>query len=219
MDCYKDEFILNYWNYFLSLENELIDIERIIPFDNINSHTFSMHYMKIYFSLCSEIDVILKDFIEFNGWFSFSKTDGNFGKYKEIILNQIPNFANEVIIFLDKEEIMPFNNWNSNVKPTWWDDYNCIKHNRTLKFNGIESYKKANQENIINAFCALYQIEMYFYKYIIDKNNNNDKLRMPVPQSKRVRIKNWSDNTLLIDNRYILYINDQGNLMLQGALN
>jgi len=212
-----DDFVTNYWNYFLSLEDEFINIETIIPVDDTNNNTFSINYMKIYFALCSEIDVIFKEFIEYNGWYTFSSSDGNFGKYKDIILQQLPKFTNEIIIFSEKKEIKPFNSWDSNMKPIWWEDYNNIKHNRTLKINGFESFKRANQENILNAFCALYQLEMYFYKSIIDKNNNRSKLRMPVPQSKRIRIKDWPDNIPLIDNRYILYVKE-GNLILEGEM-
>ena len=186
----KEDFNLKYWNYFLLLEEEFIGIEKIIPVDDINKNTFSLNYMKIYFSLCSEIDVLFKEFIKYNDWFCFSEFDGNFGKYKEIILQEVPSFSSERILFSETKELTPFDNWNKNIKPTWWEEYNYIKHNRTTNNNGSENFKKANQENILNAFCALYQIEMYFYRSIIDSNNCSDKLRMPVPQSKRIRIKN-----------------------------
>ena len=195
----KEEFILVYWEYYLLLEDEFINIEKIIPVDTINKNTFSSHYMRILFSLCSEIDVIFKEFIEYNNWFTFSSANGNFGKYKDIILRNEPNFSNEVLMFSGARPLKPFDSWNSNTKPSWWDDYNNIKHNRTLKINGIENYKKANQENALNALCALYQIEMYFYKSIINKNNILDRLRMPVPQSKRIRIHNWQDNRELLE--------------------
>jgi len=217
MTCNIDDFETNYWKYFLSLEDEFISIETIIPVDDINNNTFSIKYMKIYLALCNEIDVVFKEFIEYNGWNTFSPSDGNFGKYKEIVLQQLPKFSNEIMIFSEKKEIKPFDSWNFNMKPTWWEDYNNIKHNRTLKINGFESYKKANQENILNAFCALYQLEMYFYKSIVDKSNKSGKLRMPVPQSRRIRIKDWPDNILLIDNRYILYVKD-GILKLEGEM-
>ena len=212
-----EDFVTNYWNYFLSLEDNFINIETIIPIDDLNNNTFSINYMSIYFSLCSEIDVIFKEFIEYNGWYAFSSSDGNFKKYKEIILQKLPNFANEIILFSEKKEIKPFNSWNTGMKPTWWEDYNNIKHNRTLNINGLASYKKANQENILNALCALYQLEMYFYKSIIDKSNTGKKLRMPIPQSKRIRIKDWPDNIPLIDNRYALYV-DEGTLFLEGEM-
>jgi hypothetical protein len=211
----NEDFIIKFWNYFLRLEDEFIDIEKIIPIDDINNNVFSMSYMKLLFSICSEIDVVFKEYIEYNIWYSFSNTDGNFRKYRDIINRQIPEFSNEVIIFSKTKELRPFGDWTNNKKSIWWENYNSIKHNRSLINEGSENYKKANQENILNAFGALYQVEMYFYKSIVDKNSYTEKLRMPVPQSKRLRIKNWQDNIELIDNRYIIYVND-GHLYLEG---
>ena len=216
--CNKNDFLDNYWNYYLLLEEEYIEIEKIIPVDDINNKTFSNKYMKILFSLCSEIDVLFKIFIEFNNWANFYNTDGNMGKYKEIITKNIPYFTNEILSFSGIKELKPFDNWNFDKKLTWWDDYNLIKHKRTLTTDDNENYKKANQENILNALCALYQLEMYYYKSIIDKNNDKDKLRIPVPQSKRIRIKEWKDNVALINNRYILYIKETGDLILEGSV-
>jgi len=216
MMCSKNDFLNNYWNYYLLLEEEYIEIERIIPVDDINNKTFSNSYMKILFSLCSEIDILFKIFIEFNNWANFSKTEGNMGKYKDIITKNLPYFSNEILVFSDTKELKPFDNWNLGKKLTWWDDYTLIKHKRTLTTDDKVNYKKANQENILNALCALYQLEMYYYKSIIDINNNKDKLRIPVPQSKRIRIKDWKDNADLIDNRYIQYIDEEGHLIIEG---
>jgi hypothetical protein len=213
----KNDFIQNYWDYFLMLEDEFLAIEKVIPIDEINKDTYSLYYMNLYFSICSEIDVLFKIFIKYNEWYNFNKDD-NIQKYKEIINQKIPDFKNKIIIFSIDKEIKPFENWNNDGKLIWWDNYNDIKHNRTFKSNNIENYKKANQENIINAFAALYQIEMYFFKNIIDKTDCKSRLRMPVPQSKRLRIKDWCDNIDLLDNRYILYINDEnGHLQLEGV--
>jgi hypothetical protein len=61
---------------------------------------------------------------------------------------------------------------------------------------------------------------MFLFKSIIDKIDDKSKLRMPVPQSKRLRIKNWCDNSELLDNRYILYVNEEnGHLYLEGEIN
>jgi hypothetical protein len=213
----KEDFIIKFWDFFLKLEDEFLDIEKIIPIDDINNNVFSMSYMKLLFSICSEIDVVFKEFIEYNSWNNFSNTDGNFGKYRDVINQQMPKFSNEIVLFSKTKELKPFDNWTKNKRPIWWEDYNNIKHNRSLINNGFENYKKANQENILNAFGALYQVEMYFYKSVIDGNNCKEKLRMPVPQSKRFRIKNWPDNIELIDNRYIIYVNeDDGHLYSEG---
>ncbi|MEJ5996449.1 hypothetical protein WG904_18620 [Pedobacter sp. Du54] len=212
----KEDFKIKFWDYFLALEEDFTSIEKIIPVDPQNTNTFSITYMKILFSICSEIDVVFKEFIEYNQWYSFTVNDGNIGKYKDIINLNLQDFSNEIIVFSKNIELKPFVNWKQNKKPDWWKDYNDLKHKRTLTNNGIENYKKANQKNILDALGALYQLEMYFYKSIIDTDNVVSRLKMPVPQSKRYRIKDWIDNIDLIDNRYIIYVKEDGHLWLEG---
>jgi hypothetical protein len=215
----KEEFVSQYWNYYLSIENEYLEVEKIIPVDEINGKTFSMSYSKLLLAICNEMDVIFKEFIEFNQWELFSKNNENFGKYRKIITTQLPNFSTEIILYSSTKEMKPFDNWKTDIKLDWWEIFTNIKHHRTSINNGVEYYKLANQKNILNALSGLYQIEMYFYKSILDKNNDTNQLRMPVPQSKRLLIKNWIDNADLIDNRYILYINqNDGCLHFEGEL-
>lgn len=54
-----------YWTFYLELENEFKQIEKYIPINETNNETFSYKYMKLLFSICSEIDTILKSFIKF----------------------------------------------------------------------------------------------------------------------------------------------------------
>ena len=53
-----------YWTFYLELENEFKQIEKYIPINETNNETFSYKYMKLLFSICSEIDTILKSFIK-----------------------------------------------------------------------------------------------------------------------------------------------------------
>lgn len=43
--------------------------------------------------------------------------------------------------------------------PTWWSDYNLVKHNRLSLDSADINYDKANLGNVISAFAALYVIE------------------------------------------------------------
>jgi hypothetical protein len=218
-----NDFVQTHWRYFLVLEGEYLEIEKIIPVDDINENVFSLKYMKLLFSVCSEIDILCKEFIEYFSGNSISKNEENMKHYSVKIKQKFPNFSNEIVEYSNndiKKQVKPFEDWNlPNTIIQWWNDYNDIKHKRTISDNNIHNYKKANQKNILKSLSGLYQIEMYFFKEIIDKESPNEKLRMPVPQSKRLRIKDWNDNVELIDNRYILYIDDDGYLILSGAIN
>lgn len=210
-----NDFRTVYWNYFLELEGEFLQIEKFIPVDDLNESTFSLRYMKLLFSICSEIDIVFKSFMEFNGE-SIDNVDMR--NYNSFIDNNFPNFSSESITCYENKIITPFKNWNDNDILDWWSDYNKIKHERTIERNGVKNYKNATQKNVLNALSGLYQLEMYFYKEIIDIEDFDAKLRIPVPQSKIFRINDWEDNQGLIDNRYILYINDNGDLILDGDL-
>ena len=49
--------------------------------------------------------------------------------------------------------------------PSWWSDYNKVKHNRILSVGSelnSTNYPKANFENLCSAFAALYILEKSF---------------------------------------------------------
>ena len=51
--------------------------------------------------------------------------------------------------------------------PKWWTAYNKIKHERTsLNSDGNKNYTKANLQNMIYSFGALYLLETIFMEYL-----------------------------------------------------
>lgn len=48
-----EEFEKTFWNYYLELEREYLEIERTIPFDETNYDTFSYKYMDLLWAICS----------------------------------------------------------------------------------------------------------------------------------------------------------------------
>ena len=47
--------------------------------------------------------------------------------------------------------------------PSWWNDYNQLKHNRVI------NYKLANLGNVLNALAGLYILELLYKDIIIEK--------------------------------------------------
>lgn len=43
--------------------------------------------------------------------------------------------------------------------PTWWSDYNNVKHNRIVSTSETNNFRKANLGNLSSAFAALYTLE------------------------------------------------------------
>ncbi len=205
----------SYWNYYIELENELLHISSYIPIDKLNENTFSFKYMKLIFSICSEVDTLFKEFMEFKG---IIKNQPRMDDYKMFMREYFPNFSSEIILCNRFDEFKPFENWDLNdSSPLWWKDYNDIKHFRTKKDSDMENYKKATQKNTLFALSALYQVETYLYKELIDKYDTNSSLKIPLPQSKIFRIKDWSENRELIDDKYLFEFNQDEKALIFHA--
>lgn len=56
----EQEFLSRYWNYYLNIEQSVIDLENYITFDERNFNCFSVEFIKMFQMICSEIDVVLK---------------------------------------------------------------------------------------------------------------------------------------------------------------
>lgn len=196
------EFEKTYWKYYLLLENDFLSTEKYVTLDNDNAKAFSMEYMKIFQMICAEIDVCAKVFCK--------HLQNDFGNdtlphYGKIILTKYPNLVNdEVLILPINESLTPWQGWawnegidkNGNVRingtgPKWWSEHNKVKHSRTLVDGSILNYKKANQNNVINALAALFQVEMYFYNLLAD--NENLERKTPLPKSKLFSIPRWTN--------------------------
>lgn len=179
-----EQFLTKYWNYYISIENDLIGIERYVTFDKRNFSTFSIEFIKLYQNICSEIDAVCKLI-----------TIGNdMSEYKKFLLtdsfySKIKNESVKIILLTNSDIFLkPFSELNEQAGLEWWGNYNSIKHNRVKNDNFI----KANLKNVLNALAALYILELYFYQHNFYKNN--DDYSVPNKKSKLFCINNLKDN-------------------------
>ena len=174
----RDEFCKLHWSYYLVLEKDFLDTERYISFefgDNYlydshqiidygNSNTFSNEFVKQYQAICSEIDVILKSICKELG----NTVANEMPQYTDLVLNQWSHLPDQKVKMKDIE-LQPLKNWSSNLvykSPDWWKPYNCVKHER------LENFRKANLKNVTNALAGLYILELYFVKFIGDRDRD-----------------------------------------------
>lgn len=181
------QFIKSYWNYYLELEEQLIQTKRFVDFDISNYKTFSIEYLKLLQATCSEIDVVAKIIAEkIDPKFS-SLENKNIQKWGYVIQKHFNEIQSKKVSFLNDFYITPWRNWmyeqyldkNNHIRyrlassaetPFWWTAYNKVKHERTSHYQkGKTNYCRANLENLISAMAALFVLETLF----IDQLNNN----------------------------------------------
>ena len=168
-------FERNYWGYYLELENQLLQIKRYVDFDKINFNTYSIEFLKLFQTICSEIDVVGKimahsanpDFSPedrqnniYKWWYEIQnvyklndelETDrqDNLKDYRCKFLDEIifyPWRNFEIEKYKDKKNATRFRLTNKSNTLTWWSDYNKVKHNRITLIN--------NRTKNINFFKA-----------------------------------------------------------------
>ena len=177
------EFIDIYWSHYLLLEKDFLSTKRYLEIDDLNGKAYSNEYLKQYQSICSEIDVLCKEFCKILN--ANSKAD-NIHKYCKEIIDYQTNFSTKKIYVANwQKTIQPWLNWNykisvdkngvsriSSTPPKWWTVYNKVKHQRTTampSYGNIPFYKLANQENIVSALGALFILEATCFICLVDK--------------------------------------------------
>lgn len=149
-----------YWDYFLSLEKDLVRCTDFVEFENSNFSTYSINFAKIIMATSAEIDTICKElcFLICN-----NRKARNIKKYAEIITQKYPKIV-EMDVSLQSYKITrrPFENWTKDNSPNWWIKYNKIKHDRTA------SYREASLINAIDSMAALLIIILY-YNFSVNK--------------------------------------------------
>lgn len=175
----KDEFLNKYWNYYLTLEEKVIHLQKYIEFEKENEPTFSNEIMGIYISICCEIDVLFK-------MISSPKGSSTIADYKEFICKD--DFYSQIIgekvslLSWGKMVYQPFEtlNFEKNSSPEWWKNYNEVKHSRIMNDN----YHKANLKNLLMSLGALYLLEIYYYNLMFSEKENIEEYNIPRNKSK-----------------------------------
>lgn len=192
-----NDFYQLYWKHYLDLENEVFELDKYCYITNDNDNTYSRKYLELILSICSEIDIVLKAICKIKDN-SFDPKNSGIDEYREIINNSFGSFKNEILCVTKTEyaDVTPFKQFSTQYSPSWWVDYNQIKHHRDENNN----FKKAKLGNVIRSLCALHLSLQYLaVSHFVDFDNiqeRNDNLG--ALYSKRIKIKGWS---------YISYFN------------
>ena len=162
MITYTDKNI--YWNYFISIEDDLYKLSRFIEFDQRNENVFSIELVRLLISSSSEFEVVAKELCNIK---DPSIRISNINDIRMNLSVFYPDIADlEIIIPRYGLKYQPLINWKTNKHCDWWSSYNAIKHQRNSK------YENANLKNVINSIGALYILNLYYYNALQEKNKN-----------------------------------------------
>lgn len=154
----QEIFLKKYWNYYLLLEEKVIELQKYVDFESDNLKTYSFEIQSKLVMICCEIEAIYKLIV--------GEEKKNVKEYIEEIMKkqEYKSIRDEQLhmIMFEKICFSPIQLATNMDKNGWWDTYNILKHNRYENNN----YKKANLGNLIYALGTLYILEIHYY------NNN-----------------------------------------------
>lgn len=174
----REDFVRNYWVYFIELENQLLETKKYAEFDSKNK-VYSREYLQLFQAICSEIDVIGKELASLINSGFVIDTNTNIKRWGYEIQKKYPDIKDTLVVFNAYMIQQPFKKWEyvenittdvngvkkRNLKLVydkaiqWWKDYNTVKHRRLGLVSNTKNYQLANQKNVILAFSALYILE------------------------------------------------------------
>lgn len=144
----------NLVSYYQSFEKDIDRLSKYIDISEDNFSVYSVELTKLYLSICSEVDVALKQLCSIVS----TKSPQSMKGYIEVIRQELPHLIEAKVSFVGyRVSLSPWEELNANENVAWWSQHNHVKHRRMEKDN----YKKANLGNVLSAFSALYTINVY----------------------------------------------------------
>mgnify|MGYP001201090438 CR=1 FL=1 len=173
-----------HWDYFLTLEVDLINLARYIEFSEKNFDTFSIELVRILLAASSEVDVVAKVLCQqidpdFLSRIKSGKRNPSINDYKETILSKRPGVVNfRVELPRYGLTLLPWISWDKDGEnPDWWKAYNSVKHERNNNFH------QANLRNALNSVAGLFGLVLNLYSH----ENSNREL-YPEPRLFKSRL-------------------------------
>lgn len=147
--------IAQHWNYFLCLEDDIVELARWIELSEQNYNTYSLELARLLMTASAEVDVVAK--LIATECFQ-SKAKGIYA-YQELFLGKFPTISKaQIDIPRYGLTLKPWSNWNKpRNPPAWWTANNDVKHHRT------DHYNQATLKNTLNAVAALFHLLILYY--------------------------------------------------------
>jgi len=155
----RNNFISEFWNYYLILESDCVNLRRYIAFRTENLQVCSDEIIRQFVSTSAEFDTVSR---KITGTTSNRATISNYARWF-LDPSNIDDIRDVKISIRSTGLVLkPFESW-SNSRPGqlfWWKSYNKVKHDR------YSNYADGSLSNLLNALGALYFIESFEFRRI-----------------------------------------------------
>lgn len=152
----REEPTPHHWNYFLSLEEDLVRVARFLELTTANFSAYSIELARILLAAASEVDVVAKALCTHHCPDSKAR---NINTYKVELLEAYPLLPRtQVLLPRFGLHLVPWQNWGTEGNPLWWRAYNGVKHRRDTDFN------RASLKNTLNAVAGLFVLLLLLYR-------------------------------------------------------
>jgi len=123
MITYSDKNI--YWNYFVSIEDDLYRLSRYIEFDRRNENVFSIELVRLLITASSEFEIVAKELCKIK---DPRKNIRNITGIRKNMLIFYPDISGlEIIVPRFGLSYEPLIEWKNNRCCNWWKSYNLVK--------------------------------------------------------------------------------------------
>lgn len=181
----------------VSGRSDITDFEEVVKLD---MEYVKKEYAKQLISIGSELDIVFKALCN---EVDPTKARSCITDYANILCGY-DNLTDATVQFsYNKESYKPFDGWTPNSKPSWWGDYNKVKHNRAENDN----IKLANLKNVFNALAALFILNRYLCKIVC----SNKIMKEPEIKSNLFTMVGW-DICILEGNGFVRRLSTNGNM-------
>ena len=133
------DFKNTYWNYYIQIEKDFFDTAPYCNIAESNNNSFSVKYLQLHLSICSEIDTICKSLCK-RIKSSLNLSECGISDYIKILSSSYGTFSKETVNLCGYKYriVQPWKGIDKDHIPNWWNVYNDI--NVLLTYNGINFY-------------------------------------------------------------------------------
>lgn len=173
-----DDFVKNYWRYYLLLENKFLHTVNYVEVAKDNFSTYSVEYAYLLQSIGGELDTFFKVYCDF----PLDDDSKDMSNYRDTIIAKYPDVVSQKITVQEYDlELQLFKGWSRGAVK-WWRAYNLVKHHR------YENIRRASLSNVLNILSALFLLEMKYLKEHADTNKEPDS---PTKKSTLFCLPDW----------------------------